>query len=439
MIRAVTLPPALPALPLSLAVVGAGPVGLALALLAARALPGVRIAVHDARPAGADPGRDPRTLALALGSVQLLEGLGLDLDGAGAPITTVHVSQQSPSLGLQQLPGVLARWLLPEGEPALRLRAEELGVARLGLVLRHGAVVAPLQAAWEAACAAEPDRLSLRLGCPVRALKNLEDGVEVEGDGGLVERFDLAVVAEGGVFAEQSRRAVVRDYRQRAWVGTVTLARPLDGLAVERFTLHGPAALLPLPPGAAGGATPATADAGPQAALVWCVPREDDPVERLDAAGRLALLDSLFPEAVGPLRGLSALKAFDLGLNAEARLVQGRQVRIGNAAQTLHPVAGQGLNLGLRDAQDLVQALADAARAVPPGAPGPDWTAALRRLDRRRAPDRWGLILATDLLARGFNGPGPALGAARGLGLAALSLAGPLRRGLARRMMHGWR
>ena len=125
----------------------------------------------------------------------------------------------------------------------------------------------------------------------------------------------------------------------------------------------------------------------------------------------------------------SPLKKFPLGLNAERSLVEGRQVRIGNAAQTLHPVAGQGLNLGLRDAYALVQALRF----------GGDVDAALRRVEWQRAPDRWSMIAGTDFLARSFTWPLPGLGLARGLALAALDAAPPLKRALARQMMFGWR
>jgi len=106
-------------------------------------------------------------------------------------------------------------------------------------------------------------------------------------------------------------------------------------------------------------------------------------------------------------------------------------VRIGNAAQTLHPVAGQGLNLGLRDAFSLVEAL---RRAGPEGV-----DAALRRVEWQRAPDRWTMIAATDFLARSFAWRWPGLPAARGLGLAALQKLPPVKRALARQMMFGRR
>jgi 2-octaprenyl-6-methoxyphenol hydroxylase len=389
-----------------IAVVGAGPVGLALALWAARLLPDVRITVFDARPLDKDVAGDPRTLALSLGSVQFLQRLGAWPAEAAEPILQVHVSQAPPSLAM------------PWGDAEVRLRAQDLGVPKLGAVLSYGAVLAPLQRAWLAEAAAQPARLATRFGTPVAALKPVAGGVEV--DAGVAEPFDLAVVAEGGVFADQARKAVASDYGQTAWVGTVTLRGAERGLAIERFTRHGPAALLPLP---------ALADGLTRAALVWCVPRNDDPVLALDEAQRLAVLRTIFPGIAGELVALSPLKSFALGLNAERTLVDGPVVRIGNAAQTLHPVAGQGLNLGLRDAHELVSALRHADTLG----------AALRRVEWARAPDRWSIIAATDFLARSFTWKLPGAGAARGLGLAALQALPPLKGWLARRMMFGSR
>jgi 2-octaprenyl-6-methoxyphenol hydroxylase len=406
------------------AVIGAGPVGLALALHAARQLPHARITVFDARPADKDVSGDPRTLALSLGSVQLLQRLDAWPEAAAQPIAEVHVSQQPPNMPIDlaalPLPGaaVLAGRL---AEPELRIRAADEGVTMLGAVLAYGQVVAPLQRAWFDAAAAEPARLASRFGTPVAGLKNL-DGGRVEVDAGIAETYDLAVVAEGGVFADQARKAITHDYRQTAWVGRVTLdAASPPGVAYERFTRHGPAALLPL----------RTAPGEPRAAaLVWCVPSDDDPVRELDDAQRLAVLNTVFHRAVGPLQAIGPLKAFALGLNAERTLVEGRKVVIGNAAQTLHPVAGQGLNLGLRDAFELVQALQ--ARDV-------DIGAALRRVEWSRAPDRWAMIATTDFLARSFTWTLPGLDAARGLGIAALQALGPVKSALARQMMFGSR
>lgn len=393
------------------AVVGAGPVGLALALHAVRLLPHAGITLFDTRAAGRDVSGDPRTLALSQGSVQFLERLGVWPAARAQPITEVHVSQQPPSFG----------------EAEVCLRAAGLGVSQLGAVLEYGALVAPLQRAWEREAAAQPDRLHTRFGTAVTALKGLPDGVEV--DAGIAERHDLAVVAEGGVFADQARKALVRDYGQTAWVGRATLRGATPGAAFERFTRQGPAALLPLPPGA---------DGSQQAALVWCVKTDDDPVRDLDDAQRLAVLNTIFPRNAGRLSAITPLKSFALGLNAERTLVEGRAagglgpgrvVRIGNAAQTLHPVAGQGLNLGLRDAAELVRVLRW----------GDDLDGALRRAEWARAADRWTMIAATDFLARSFTWTVPGAALARGLGLAALEALPPVKGWLARRMMFGQR
>jgi len=187
------------------------------------------------------------------------------------------------------------------------------------------------------------------------------------------------------------------------------------GVAYERFTRHGPAALLPLKDGRAG--------------LVWCVDNDDDPVRELDDAQRVAVLNTIFHPRTPRLASVTPMKPFALGLAAERALADGRTVRIGNAAQTLHPVAGQGLNLGLRDAFELVASLAKRR----------DVDAVLRRLEWQRAPDRWATIAATDFLARSFTWSLPGLATARGAGIAALQRLGPLKSAIARQMMFGSR
>lgn len=418
----------------SLAIIGAGPAGLSLALQAARALPDARVTVFDARPADKDVSGDPRTLALSLGTVQELQRMGvwdaIQASGQSAAIAEVHVSQQQPTV---LWPG--------RAQPEVRIQAREQGVPQLGAVVSYGTLVAPLQQAWLQAAAQNPARLSMRFGTAVKGVKPAGQGVEVDAD--IAESFDLAILAEGGVFADQPKlhwpEGVSRDYEQSAWVGTVTLSpNSPAGVAYERFTPSGPAALLPLPPGRLTPEGPV----GPRAALVWCVQQNDDPVKDLDDAQRLTVLNTLFHPRVGPIMGMSPLKCFPLGLNAHRRLVsEGAVVRIGNAAQTLHPVAGQGLNLGMRDVHELLSALRDArpASCLSPQDKSEWVQRALARFERKRQPDRVALLATTDFLARSFTFPAPILATLRGLGLGAVGAVSPLKRLIARSMMFGWR
>ncbi|HET8869467.1 MAG TPA: FAD-dependent monooxygenase [Aquabacterium sp.] len=419
---------------LSVAIIGAGPAGLSLALQAACALPTARITVFDARPAEKDVASDPRTLALSLGTVQELQRMGvwdaIQSSGQTAPIQQVHVSQQQPTV----------LWPVRH-QPEVLITAAEQGVPQLGAVVSYGTLVAPLQQRWLEATLAAPHRLAMRFGTAVRGIKPRPDGVEVDAD--IAEAFDLAVVAEGGVFSDQPKlhwpEGISRDYKQSAWVGTVLLsANSPAGVAYERFTPSGPAALLPLPAGSLKLGGPS----GPRAALVWCVQQDDDPVRDLNDAQRRTVLNSLFHPQVGEIVDVSPLKNFPLGLNAHRRLVtEGHVVRIGNAAQTLHPVAGQGLNLGMRDVHELLSALKDTQ-------PGPLTTpeqknawigTGLARFERRRQPDRFALLATTDFLARSFTYPAPILATVRGLGLGAVGAIAPLKKLIAHSMMFGWR
>jgi 2-octaprenyl-6-methoxyphenol hydroxylase len=431
----------------SVAIVGAGPVGLALALLLAERAEHLSITVYDARPLEREVGHDARTLALSLGSVQLLEQLQVWPDEQAQSITRVHVSQQ-PTSPL---------------DTSVTITAQELGCDRLGAVLPYGALVAPLQQQWLQRCATQPQRLMSCFGQAVQAVRprvvgRLDGGagVDIQLADGTDHVHDVAVIAEGGVFADQVDKASTRanlhhDYRQTAWVGTVQLAlgAPI-GLAIERFTRHGPAALLPLPARGRAGAPAGTpqraaaapdapdAPAPPRAALVWCVNADDDPVRDLDDAQRVAVLNTIVSHAGVRIQALEQpLKSFALGLHAQRTLVDAGApiVRIGNAAQTLHPVAGQGLNLGLRDAYALASALAQPLNP----ATGPSLDATLRRVAWQRAPDRWALIASTDFLARSFTWTLPGIDAARGVALAVLDRATPLKRLLARHMMFGSR
>lgn len=372
------------------AICGAGPVGLALAgFLVRRGIAGARIALIDGKSLG-QAISDPRSIALSWGSAQLLQEVGA-WPLAATPIHEIHVSRR----------GQLGRSLM---------QREDHDVPALGYVMRYGAVVDALAKVGEQAgvLTLRPARVTSLDEQPDAALLHLDDGSTV--------RARVAVQAEGGLFGAQDQRARSRDYEQSAVIARVTTSMPIAHRAFERFTDEGPLALLP-----EDGAD------GHQYALVWCMrPERAQAILALDDARFLTQLGEAFGARLGAFTKVSPRSAFPLGLNAEARATA-RTVAIGNAAQTLHPVAGQGLNLGLRDAAVLARQLARGTDAE-----------AIARFTQDRAGDRGTTIGLTDTMARAFTIPGP-LQPLLGLGLAALDLTRPARTLLADLMMFGRR
>ncbi|KQQ87192.1 FAD-dependent monooxygenase [Massilia sp. Leaf139] len=372
------------------AICGAGPVGLALAaLLARRGVAGARIALIDARALGQSIS-DPRSIALAWGSRQLLEEVGA-WPFPSTPIHTIHVSRR----------GQLGRSLLDRSEH---------GLDALGYVTRYGEVVDALARAV--------DRAGVRVLRPARVLALDETGehVALTLDDGRTVTAQVAVGAEGGVFGQQEDKSRTRDYGQSAVIARVATSSPIAHRAFERFTDEGPLALLPQE----------GAD-GLQYALVWCVaPERAEALQAMEETRFLAELGEAFGGRLGRFTRVSPRFAYPLGLNAEAHATT-RTVAIGNAAQTLHPVAGQGLNLGLRDAAVLARLLARC--------PGPE---GIGRFLDERSQDRQLTIALTDTMARAFVGSGP-LQSVLGLGLAALDAVKPARTLLGELMMYGRR
>lgn len=372
-----------------LLVVGAGPVGMALALALKDS--GLDVALADARPAEATAA-DPRVLALSHGTHLTLERLGVWQALPATPIDTIHVSQQ----------GGFGRTLI---------RAADYGVEALGHVAAAGALAAALRTAVDRAGIDVLDETE------VRDLHPDADGVDVELAGRQAgRRTRLAVCAEGGIHADPAE-LFTRDYGQHALIATVQASTAPYGTAFERFTPSGPIALLPC---------------GAAYALVHVVsPQQADELLALDDASYLARLQALFGTRI-TLVAVSERLRYPLGLRVRRSPVGPRTVWLGNAAQTLHPVAGQGFNLALRD----VWALADTLLRHPgdPGAP-----ATLAAYARRRAADRFGTIRFTDTLVRLFSNDLPPLRHLCGAGLFALDLLPPLRHFVAKRMMFGAR
>jgi 2-octaprenyl-6-methoxyphenol hydroxylase len=222
----------------------------------------------------------------------------------------------------------------------------------------------------------------------------------------------IVVQAEGGLFADQESKAVRRDYQQTAIIAQVRSSAPIAHRAYERFTEQGPLALLPQ---------------GDEYSLVWCVrPETAQALQALDEQAFLKQLGAAFGSRLGDFTSATPRLAFPLGLNADPRSTA-RTVAIGNAAQTLHPVAGQGLNLGLRDATVLARLLAQGAT--------PSMLAQFTELRRQ---DRDTTVRLTDTMARIFANDSPAQ-ALLGLSLAAIDMINPARGVLAELMMYGRR
>lgn len=372
----------------SVVVIGGGPVGMSLAL--ALHQQGVTSEIHDARPRGAAIG-DQRILALSYGTQQTLAQLGVWAQIGATDIRNIHVSQQG-------------------GAGRTRISAADEGVAALGHVASSASLARALDQALQATGISFYGESTLTAATPG------DDGVRLQ-CGDVMLTAPLVAYAEGRIdAASETARIVARDYDQHALICRLTPVQPHQGMAWERFTPHGPFALLPFE--------------GDYAAVYTCAPAEAERLKALPDAELLAHLQAEF----GPRVKFTAIQnrfIYPLGLRYRPEPVAQRQVWLGNAAQTLHPVAGQGFNLALRDCMALAQALSG---AHDPGAASVLTTyAASRRLDRRST------IGTTDSLIRIFSNDNPLLRHARGAALMALDLLPPARHFLARRMMFGAR
>lgn len=348
-------------------VAGAGPVGCSFAL-ALRAS-AQRVVVLERKTDGARPRASARRpLALSYASRLILERVGAWSALAPSPIETILVSQAG-------------------GFGRARLTAADAGVPALGYVVEYAELAAALSARLESS------------------------GIEVRYGAERDRPAARCVVHAEGVSEDASEKR----YAQDAVVGVLEVDPRAGTTAHERFTPEGPLALLPL--------------AG-RYAFVWGA--QPDRARALADAAPADFLDRLSRAAggrIGRPLGVEGRAVHPLSLRVRHSRVGTREVFIGNAAQTLHPVAGQGLNLGLRDAWELASLMQS---ADDPGDP-----AVLGRFSTRRRLDAGATIRVTDLLARGFLGSNPAVSTARGLALTALDTLPPARRFFARRMIYG--
>lgn len=381
-----------------IAILGAGPVGHVLALLLARqtAQPERIVLLAGSPPAApallaSSPAADPRVLAMNHGSRVLLESLQA-WPGRAADIRHVHVSQRG-RLGSTVIHG------------------DDFQVPRLGSVVSYAELHATLQA-----CVAASD-VTVLYGPPAQVQDQDSLGVRVRQDDTEL-RCGVAVLSDGSGGAD-----VRREYDQHAIVTSAVATLPRVAWAWERFTREGPLALLPHPLDARA------------YSVVWCsAPGRAAQLAQMENGAFSVALSEAFGTRLGRLSSQAPRHVFPLALSARRALVQGRLVAIGNAAQTLHPVAGQGLNLGLRDAARLAHTLTEWLSC-----PADDPGARLAEFVSARRADRWITAGLTDLMPRAFATGLAPLEHVCGAGLLALDLAAPLRAPLARHLLQGFR
>jgi len=379
------------------AIVGGGMVGASLALALARTPLRIVLVEAVAPDSQAQPSFDERTTALGNASRRIFESLGIwdRLCREAAAIRTIHVSDAG-RFGFA------------------RLRALDQGVEAFGYVVPNRVIGGAL---W-GALAERNAGVALRVPARPRSILPAAEAVELtlesaQGTEHLSAR--LVVAADGAdslVRHAAGIEARVRKYDQMALVVSVAADRPHDGTAYERFTSAGPLAVLPLRDGSF--------------TVVWArAPADAQRLIQLDEATFLRELQGHFGWRVGRFVRAGRRAAYPLALTRAAQTVAPRMVLIGNAAQALHPVAGQGFNLGLRDAAALAELLATAAGDV-------GRAELLERFAQERAADRRGVIRFTDSLVRLFADERRLIGAARNLGLLLFDLAPPAKRALAR-------
>jgi 2-octaprenyl-6-methoxyphenol hydroxylase len=376
-------------------IVGGGPIGaaVAIALRDSRFTVLVLEARHDAGSSN-----DARTLAMSHGSRLILERLGIwpQIEPA-TPIESIHVSQR----------GGFGRTLLS---------AQEAGLPALGYVVRY----AGLQQAFGRAV--ESTRVTLFAGAEVTGMESTPDGVHIEfRRHGVPQSIAarLLIIADGGASAGLRADATVkvREYGHDAVVGLVETSQPHGGRAYERFTPDGPVALLPFEN---------------RYALVWTAdPETADRLIALPAAEFLENLQQHFGDRAGRFVSVEARARFPLTLRYASDPVLLRAVMLGNAAQALHPIAGQGFNLGLRDAWELGEIL------LRHGTSDPGSTECLSDYRATRRPDRLRGIALTHSLVKIFSNDFIPLRAARGAALSLLELAPPAKRAFMQRMIFG--
>lgn len=369
-------------------IVGAGPVGLAAALALKHRGVSDDITVLEAGTRDAVSFGD-RNIALSSASWRFLAKLGVTVAASErAPIRQVEITQRG-AFGL------------------LRLDAHDVAAVELGAASPYPALKTALDHATHAA------GIAVLYGAKVDSVQHVAQHAEVHLVSGERMRADCVVLADGAgsdLIAEFKR--IERDSGQTAVITRVSASKPQPGVAFERFTDGGALALIPR--------------ADKDWTVVWARRRADaERMLQLDATSLSDEINAAFGNTMGELKLTAKLTSYPLVWRFVEPRASGAIVALGNAAQGLHPVAAQGLNLGLADAQQFADAMAKKTNSI---------AATLASFARQRGIDRVARIGFTGLLAYGFDRGGWLFDLPRGLGLTAVQMLPPLRRELTRRL-----
>lgn len=364
-------------------IVGGGMVGASLAVaLAPLPLQIAVIEAFDPRQRGvSQPSYDDRSTAIANGSQQILETIGVWAGMAqdATAISDIHISDRG-HFGIG------------------RISAVEEKVPALGYVVPNRAIGRSLWAALESFA-------NIRMFCPARleSLLDRGDSIQVgliDEDGNTIELHGRLVAAADGAQSVVRKilgiDATVWDYGQTAIISNVTTEKPHQNVAYERFTAHGPMAVLPMTEG--------------RSALVWTVPSEQaEEILQLSDRQILDRLQELFGYRLGHWQKIGKRVSYPLSMSKAKQQTRHRVAIIGNAAHGLHPIAGQGFNLSLRDVAGLAEVIA--------GANDPGDPQALEKYCRWRAGDQARVMSFTDALVRVFANPLASVRVVRNLAL----------------------
>jgi 2-octaprenyl-6-methoxyphenol hydroxylase len=377
-----------------IAIVGGGPVGLCAAL--ALQHPARRVSVIEAASAGIKQpgGLNARSIALSISSVQIFRALGIwpQLSAEATPIREIQVSSRG-------------HW------GVTRLHAGDYDLEALGYVVENPVLARVLLQAVDAS-----EQIDLEQGASFASISQ-DDRIDIEYRAQKRKRHidaRLALIADGADSAARAALGIGHrrvEYGQSALVVNVEVGKPLDGIAYERFTTRGPLAMLPL--------------GGRRYACVWtCSPQRAEQLAAMSEPEFAAALQDTFGFRLGIVEQVGDRVALELKRTRADRLYSGKCLLIGNAANALHPVAGQSFNLSLRDIACLYELLAGRDLAE---FDAPAWRAIAEDYQQRREPEHRRVIAYGDGLVTLFSNPLPVFDRLRAGGLAVLDLLPPLK------------